>query len=178
VICVGEIRDGETAGMALQASQTGHLVLATLHASSNMATLVRLMDLGIKPLLLASALSVIVSQRLVRKLCDNCKKPTELSDERIEYLRSKSVDCSGMMEPCGCKHCRGTGFFGRTAIVDIMILDDDVRASLINNQLTPGDLKKKGDEKGRSTLIKEGLRKVMAGITTLDEVKRVTSNLG
>ncbi len=178
VICVGEIRDGETAGMALQASQTGHLVLATLHASSNMATLVRLMDLGIKPLLLASALSVIVSQRLVRKLCDNCKKPTELSDERIKYLRSKGMDCSRMMEPGGCKQCRGTGFYGRTAIVDIMILDDDVRASLINNQLTPGDLKKKGDEKGRSTLIKEGLRKVMAGITTLDEVKRVTSNLG
>ncbi len=83
-----------------------------------------------------------------------------------------------MMAPCGCKRCRGTGFFGRIAIVDIMTLDDDVKTNLINNQLTPGDLKKKGDEKGKSTLTKEGLRKVMAGITTLDEVKRVTSNLG
>ncbi len=101
VICVGEIRDGETAGMALQASQTGHLVLATLHASSNMATLVRLMDLGIKPLLLASALSVIVSQRLVRRLCDKCKKPAELSDEKVEYFRRKGMDCSGVMEPGG-----------------------------------------------------------------------------
>ena len=178
VICVGEIRDGETAGMALQASQTGHLVLATLHASSNMAVLVRLMDLGIKPLLLASALSVIVSQRLVRRLCDKCKKPAELSDGKIEYFRRKGMDCSGVMEPGGCKRCRGTGFFGRTAIVDIMMLDDDVRVNLINNQLKPGDLKKKGDEKGKSTLRKEGLRKVVAGITTLDEVKRVTSNLG
>ncbi len=83
-----------------------------------------------------------------------------------------------MMAPCGCKQCRGTGFFGRTAIVDIMMLDDNVKANLINNQLRPGDLKKKGDEKGKSTLRKEGLKKVMAGITTLDEVKRVTSNLG
>ena len=81
IIVVGEIRDAETAAMALQASQTGHLVLATLHSSSNLATLVRLMDLGVKPLLLSSALSLIVSQRLVRKLCDGCKRPADLSPQ-------------------------------------------------------------------------------------------------
>jgi general secretion pathway protein E len=178
VICVGEIRDGETAKMALQASQTGHLVLATLHSSSNMGTLVRLLDLGVKPLLLASSLSVVISQRLVRRLCDDCKRPAELSDEQIAGFERKGVDSSGIMEPRGCKNCRGTGFYGRTAIVDILTLDDDVKANLINNQLKPGDLKKAGDEKGRSTLRKEGLKKVLAGLTTFDEVKRVTSNLG
>lgn len=178
VISVGEIRDGETAGMALQASQTGHLVLATLHSSSNIGTLVRLMDLGIKPLLLASALSVIISQRLVRKLCDECKRPAQLSAEQIEGFRKRGLDPSGIMEAVGCRYCRSTGFRGRTAIVDILTLDDDVRANLINAELKPGDLKKKGDEKGRSTLRKEGLKKVLAGLTTLDEVKRVTSNLG
>jgi type II secretory ATPase GspE/PulE/Tfp pilus assembly ATPase PilB-like protein len=178
VICVGEIRDSETAEMALQASQTGHLVLATLHSSSNMATIVRLMDLGVKPLLLASALSVIISQRLVRRLCDKCKLPAELTDEQTEQLNRVGIDSSGVMEPVGCKMCRGTGFYGRTAILDIMIMDDGIRASLINNQMKPGDLKKKGDEAGRSRLRREGLKKVAEGLTTLGEVDRVTSNLG
>lgn len=178
VISVGEIRDGETAGMALQASQTGHLVLATLHSSSNIGTLVRLMDLGVKPLLLASALSVIISQRLVRKLCEDCKKPANLSDEQIEEFRKKGLDPSGIMEPVGCRNCRSTGFRGRTAIVDILTLDEGIRTNLINADLKPGDLKQKGDEKGRSSLRKEGLKKVLAGLTTLDEVKRVTTNLG
>jgi type II secretory ATPase GspE/PulE/Tfp pilus assembly ATPase PilB-like protein len=101
-----------------------------------------------------------------------------LSDEQIAGFERKGVDSSGIMEPRGCKNCRGTGFYGRTAIVDILTLDDDVKANLINNQLKPGDLKKAGDEKGRSTLRKEGLKKVLAGLTTFDEVKRVTSNLG
>lgn len=178
VISVGEIRDGETAGMALQASQTGHLVLATLHSSSNIGTIVRLMDLGVKPLLLASALSVIISQRLVRKLCDECKRPAQLSAEQVEGFRKRGLDPSAIMEPVGCRHCRSTGFRGRTAIVDILTLDDNIRANLINADLKPGDLKQKGDEKGRSSLRKEGLKKVLAGLTTLEEVKRVTTNLG
>ncbi|MBE0536048.1 MAG: type II/IV secretion system protein [Phycisphaerae bacterium] len=178
VISVGEIRDGETAAMALQASQTGHLVLATLHASSNLAALVRLMDLGIKPLLLASAITVIISQRLVRRLCDKCKRPAELSPEEVEGFRRKGLDCSGVMEPGGCKGCRGTGFHGRTALVDIMTVNDQVKANLLDGQLGFGDLKLQGDEKGRSTLRKEGLRRVLEGVTTLEEVKRVTSNLG
>jgi len=178
VICVGEIRDGETAAMALQASQTGHLVLATLHSSSNLAALVRLMDLGTRPLLLASALDVIVSQRLVRRLCDNCKKPARLSPQQIANFQRKAIDYRTIMEPNGCKQCRGTGFRGRTAILDVMRLDEDVKANLANERLSLGSLKKQGDEEGRSTLRKEGLRKVLAGITTLEEVQRVTSHLG
>jgi general secretion pathway protein E len=178
VICVGEIRDGETAAMALQASQTGHLVLATLHSSSNLAALVRLMDLGTRPLLLASALDIIVSQRLVRRLCDNCKKPARLSLQQIANFQRKAIDYRTIMQPNGCKKCRGTGYRGRTAILDVMRLNEDVKANLANERLSLGSLKKQGDNEGRSTLRKEGLRKVLTGMTTLDEVQRVTSHLG
>jgi len=178
VICVGEIRDEETAGMALQAAQTGHLVLATLHSSSNMAVLVRLMDLGVKPLLLASSLSVIVSQRLVRKLCDNCKKPAQLKPEQIEDFEKKGINHKAIMQATGCRQCRETGYSGRTGIFDVFYLDDQIKAKLVSNELSLGDMKRRGDEKGRSVLRKEGLKNVLAGITTIEEVRRVTSNLG
>ena len=178
MICVGEIRDSETAAMALQSSQTGHLVLATLHSSSNLSTLVRLLDLGIKPLLLSSALSMIVSQRLVRKLCEKCKTPAQLSDKQIADFQKRGIDVSNIMMAKGCKKCSDTGFVGRTALLDVLVLDDRIKAILADNKLSPGDLKKQGDEKGRSTLRKEGIKKVLAGITTLDEVKRVTANVG
>jgi len=178
VICVGEIRDAETAAMALQASQTGHLVLATLHGSSNMSALVRLMDLGVKPLMLASALNVIISQRLVRKLCEYCKSPAHLSGENISHFEQKGVDSSEIMQANGCNKCQGTGYSGRIGIFDILYMDDKLKSSIVNNKLSPGDLKKQGDEKVKSTLKKEGMKKVLAGITTLDEVKRVISNLG
>ncbi|NLH15809.1 MAG: type II/IV secretion system protein [Phycisphaerae bacterium] len=178
VICVGEIRDGETADMALQASHTGHLVLATLHSSSNLATLVRMMDLGIKPLVMASALSLVVSQRLVRKLCDFCKQPAELDAETIASLRKERFDPSKVLAPVGCTKCNQTGYLGRTALVDVMKLDDEIKAILGGSHLSLGDLKQKGDSLGRNNLKREGLKKVMAGLTTLDEVKRVVSNLG
>ena len=103
VICVGEIRDGETADMALQASQTGHLVLATLHSNSNLAALVRLMDLGVRPLLLASGLDVIVSQRLVRKICEHCKRPARLTEQQIANFQRKQIDYRTIMQANGCK---------------------------------------------------------------------------
>lgn len=178
VICVGEIRDGETADMALQASQTGHLVLATLHSNSNLAALVRLMDLGVRPLLLASGLDVIVSQRLVRKLCEHCKRPARLTEQQIANFQRKQIDYRTIMRANGCKRCRGTGFVGRTAILDVMRLNEDVKANLANERLSLGSMKKRGDEESKSTLRKEGLRKILAGITTLEEVQRVTSKLG
>ena len=178
VICVGEIRDSETADMALQASQTGHLVLATLHSSSNMAAIVRLMDLKVKPLMIASAVSMVISQRLVRKLCDNCKQPTDMTDEQLKHFRLKGIDTSKIMQANGCPKCHDTGYLGRTGIHDVMFLDETIKVQLMNNALSIGDMKQKGDESARSTLKKEGIKKVLAGITTFDEVKRVTSNLG
>jgi len=178
VICVGEIRDSETAQMAIQASHTGHLLLATLHSSSNMATLARLIDLGIKPLILASALQVIISQRLVRKLCENCKKPADLSDAKIVNLQRKGYDPSKIYQAIGCKKCNDTGYKGRVAIVDVMHLNSRIKEKLAADRLELGDLKREGDDKGRGNLRKEGLKKVIAGLTTFEEVKRVTTNLG
>jgi type II secretory ATPase GspE/PulE/Tfp pilus assembly ATPase PilB-like protein len=178
VIVAGEVRDAETAAMAFQASQTGHLVLATLHSSSNLATLVRLMDLGIKPLLLSSALSLIVSQRLVRKLCDNCKRPADLSTEQIEEFKMRGVNIKEVKTADGCKKCGGTGYYGRTAIMDVMILDEKIKTILADDRLSPGNLKKKGDERGKTALRREGMKKVLSGLTTLEEVKRVSTELG
>ena len=134
--------------------------------------------LGVKPLLLASGLNVIVSQRLVRKLCEHCKRPARLTKQQIANFQRKQIDHSTIMQAAGCKTCRGTGFIGRIAIVDIMRLDEDVKANLANDGLAMGSMKKQGDDKSRSNLKREGLRKVLAGLTTLEEVQRVTSNLG
>lgn len=178
VITVGEIRDNITAAMALQASQTGHLVLATLHSSSNLSALVRLMDLDVKPLLLASALSMIISQRLVRKLCDNCKVPAELTPGQIERFKSKGVDPSVIMQDGKCDQCGNTGFRGRLAITDILVINEKIKSLLTESNVSIGELKKQGDKKGKTTLQDDGLSKVFAGLTTLDEIRRVTSNLG
>jgi type II secretory ATPase GspE/PulE/Tfp pilus assembly ATPase PilB-like protein len=178
VICVGEIRDAETAGMAVQAAQTGHLVLATLHASSNMAALVRMMDLGVRPLLLASALSVIISQRLIRRLCDACKGPAELTQSQLEYCLQNNLSQKQIFKANGCGKCGGTGYYGRTAITDVMYMDDKLRHLLVSNTLTPADMKQKGDKDFFATLRRDGINKVLEGITTLEEVKRVTSHLG
>lgn len=178
VICVGEIRDSETAGMAVQASHTGHLVLSTLHSSSNVAAIIRMIDLGVKPLLLASALSVVVSQRLVRRLCDQCKAPAELSQKQADSFRSRHVDPGRIFQPIGCKACDGTGFHGRTAILDVTYMDEELKANLTKTDLSIADFKKQGDASARNNLKKEALRKVVAGVTTLDEVRRVISTLG
>jgi type II secretory ATPase GspE/PulE/Tfp pilus assembly ATPase PilB-like protein len=178
VISIGEIRDEETATIALQASQTGHLVLATLHSSSNKGSLVRLMDLGIKPLLLASALDVIMSQRLVRKLCDDCKRPDNLSDTQIARLTAKRIDSHTVMRAAGCRNCGWTGYRGRTGVFDITVLDGKIKAQLIDEKLSMGEFQKEGDEQGRTRMQKQAIQMVLTGKTSLDEAKRVILNLG
>ena len=178
VICVGEIRDAETAQMAIQASQTGHLVLATLHANSNMSALVRLIDLGVKPLLISSAVSVVISQRLIRCLCPYCKGPAELTQSQLDYCLKNTVDQKQILQAHGCGHCGGTGYYGRMAILDVMYMDNRLRTLLCNNQFMPGDMKKQGEKHFNSSLRKEGMIKVLEGITTLSEVKRLTVNEG
>jgi type II secretory ATPase GspE/PulE/Tfp pilus assembly ATPase PilB-like protein len=177
VICVGEIRDNETAAMAVQAAQTGHLVLATLHASSNMAAMVRLMDLSVRPLLLASALNVIISQRLIRRLCEHCKGPATLTQSQMDYCTQNNLSSSQILHAQGCGACGGTGYYGRTAIMDILYVNERIRTVLCNNTLSPGDLKQKGDKQFHATLRDIGTKKVLNGTTTLAEVKRVVSSL-
>jgi len=173
VICVGEIRDSETAEMALQASQTGHLVLATIHSNSNATALIRLLDLGITPLLLSSGLSVIISQRLLRRLCDNCKTRATLTQSQIHMFRKKKINYTSLCQSVGCDVCSGEGFYGRTAIFDILLLDDQLRTSIGNSTLSIEQLRKDGDKRGKSNLQKQGLKKVVSGITSLEELDRV-----
>ena len=173
VICVGEIRDEETAEIALRASQTGHLVLATVHCNSNPAALIRLLDLGISPLLLSSGLSLLVSQRLVRRLCKRCRKPAKLNESLVREFESKKIDYTKMFDANGCRQCNGTGYRGRIAVLDVMPVTDEFKADIADNKAIIDELKSKGSKKSRTNLRKEGLKKVSLGITSLEELKRV-----
>jgi type II secretory ATPase GspE/PulE/Tfp pilus assembly ATPase PilB-like protein len=173
VICVGEIRDEETASIALRASQTGHLVLATIHSNSNASALVRLMDLGVSPLLISSGLSLALSQRLLRKLCDKCKVPAQLTPSQIHDFQRQKVNYTNIFQAQGCDACYGTGYRGRTAICDIWLFDDKLKAAVAHNEPLIDEMRKEGDKKGRSNLQKQGLKKVVSGITSLEELKRV-----
>ncbi len=178
VICVGEIRDAETAQIALQAAQTGHLVMATLHSSSNIAAVVRLLDLGVRPLLIASALKAVISQRLVRKLCPFCKGPASLSQSQMDYCTQNKLDAAAFMQANGCGHCGGTGYYNRTAMMDVMVMDDALRQTLCNGTVSAGELKERGDKQFYATLRRVGMQLITDGQTTLAEIKRVTSNIG
>jgi len=173
VICVGEIRDEETAEMALRAAQTGHLVFATIHCDSNATAMIRLLDLGVSGLLLSAGLSLIVSQRLLRCLCEHCKTPAHLKDSQIDTFQKKGIDGSQVFEAVGCKLCEGTGYFGRTAICDLLVVDDAVKAQISSAEGMVAKLKMEGDKKGKSSLRKHGLKKIVAGVTSLKELKRI-----
>jgi len=173
VICVGEIRDEETAEIALRAAQTGHLVLATVHCDSNAAAVIRLLDLGVSPLLLSSGLSLLVSQRLLRRLCEHCKKPAKLSHGLIQEFKEKRIDCTHMFEPKGCRRCDGTGYLGRMAICDPLVVTNELRADIAENKALLSELRAQGRRRDRTNLRKEGLKKVTSGITSLEELKRV-----
>jgi type II secretory ATPase GspE/PulE/Tfp pilus assembly ATPase PilB-like protein len=174
VICVGEIRDEETAEIALRAAQTGHLVVATLHCDSNTAALMRLMDLGVSPLLLSSGLNLVVSQRLLRCLCERCKEPAYLSDNQLEKLGDKGIEHPHVFAAIGCRRCEKTGYLGRTAVCDILVVDDRLKAEMARGESLIDRLRAEGDSKGRSHLRKQGFMKVVAGVTSMEELKRVT----
>jgi len=173
VICVGEIRDEETAEIALRASQTGHLVLATIHCDSNATALIRLLDLGVSPLLLSSGLSLLSSQRLLRRLCKHCKRPAQLSHSQIREFQRKGIDYTNMFEAVGCKHCDETGYFGRTMICDLLPITEQLKVDIANNEALIVELRTEGNKKGKTNLRKEGLKRVVSAITSLEELKRV-----
>jgi type II secretory ATPase GspE/PulE/Tfp pilus assembly ATPase PilB-like protein len=174
IICVGEIRDEETASIALKASQTGHIVLATLHSSSNSASLVRLLDLGISHLLMASGLNLMISQRLVRKLCNECKTNASLSNSQIKALQQKNIDPANIYAPVGCIKCSDTGYKGRIGVFDVMVIDNDIKRKISEGKITVAS-SAKDDEQMKSNLHKQAMRLVIAGTTSLDEIKRISS---
>ncbi|AVM46403.1 hypothetical protein C5Q97_17495 [Victivallales bacterium CCUG 44730] len=177
IICLGEIRDEETAQVSAHAAQTGHLIIATVHSNDNLGTIDRLVNLGIPLRSVAATLQLIVSQRLVRKLC-RCKKPVELSPELKEYFKSQNLSTKNVCGPVGCRECDGTGYSGRTALFDLMIMNNSLRSALEAEGATLSSIKEKIEaEHGSTILAYEGFKLVAAGVTSVDEVERVTLNL-
>jgi type IV pilus assembly protein PilB len=175
IIMLGEIRDLETASIAIQASLTGHLVFSTLHTNDAPSAVARLADIGVKPFLIASAVRAIEAQRLVRKLCADCKTPTSLSDRELRALGLEVAQLSEatLFGPGGCGKCRQNGYRGRMSLVEIFTIDDEVR-NMINQQLTTPQLRKRARELGMRTMREDGIRKVLSGSTTAEEVIEAT----
>ena len=181
IIMVGEIRDLETATIAIQSSLTGHLVFSTLHTNDAPSSVTRLLDLGVEPYLVASSLNAILAQRLARKVCPDCKEAMPLdeakarlrgwSEEDLAFLRALGV--RETVRPRGCDACFKTGFVGRTAIFELLVMTDELR-ELVERRTPAGELKKAALGKGFVTLRKDGLRRVASGMTTLEEVWSVT----
>jgi type IV pilus assembly protein PilB len=173
VLMVGEIRDRETAQIAIESALTGHLVLSTLHTNDAPMAAARMIDMGIEPFLIASGLECVVAQRLVRRLCEDCRQPTEVTAMDLEYS-GLPVDGGGFMayEPGGCMRCGETGFRSRVGIYEVMALSEEVRALILRKAPTD-EIAAAAVAGGMRRLPEDGLEKVRAGMTTVSEVLRV-----
>ncbi len=176
VIMVGEIRDQETADIAIRAALTGHLVFSTLHTNDSAGGITRLVDMGIEPFLVSSSVEALVAQRLIRRLCPKCKRPWAVDMAFLESLGFPldKLKAGTICEPVGCEECRGTGYAGRTGIYEILVVSDAIRQMIVDRR-SSADIKMQALEHGMRTLRTDGWRKVLGGVTTLEEVIRVTS---
>ena len=174
VIMVGEIRDKETAEIAINASLTGHLVLSTLHTNDAAGTPTRLIDMGVEPFLVASSILGIVAQRLIRKVCTKCREPHTPTSFEMQELGLTSVPKGAtIFKPVGCPSCSKSGYSGRTVIHELMIFDDNIRSLIIRNT-DSNTIKKAAVAQGMKTLREDGVNKVLTGMTTIDELMRAT----
>lgn len=176
IIMIGEIRDQETASIAVQASITGHLVVSTLHTNSAASTITRLADMGIEPYLIADSTIGVIAQRLVRRLCPECKKPKKADAEELELLMQKPDADVTIYEPCGCTKCDGTGFRGRIGVYEIMEVTQPLK-NIISKHGTAEEIKEKALEEGMSTLRMSATKYVLKGITSIPEMMRVSFDL-
>lgn len=178
IILVGEIRDFETADIAIKAALTGHLVLSTLHTNDAPSTIARLINMGIEPFLVSSAVRLVVAQRLIRRLCANCKKPAKvpvqtLIDVGFAPDEAKSIQ---IFEPNGCEKCSSTGYKGRVGLFEVMEIDEELREQIMVGAST-SELRQKAKEKGMLTLRQSGIEKIKVGSTSIDEVLRESTKL-
>ncbi|MDG4560281.1 MAG: type II secretion system ATPase GspE [Candidatus Competibacter sp.] len=177
VIMIGEMRDVETAGIAVQSALTGHLVLSTLHTNDAAGSITRLLDMGVEDYLLTSTINGILAQRLVRLLCTQCRQPypalPELADELRLHRFSDTRDIT-LYKPVGCEQCGGTGYRGRAAIMEFLVMSDPLRRMVLKHA-DAGELQAAAQKEGMDTMYEDGLRKAVAGLTTIEEVLRVTS---
>ena len=172
VVMIGEIRDLETAQIAIQASLTGHLVLSTLHTNNAVSSITRLRDMGIEPFLLSSSLLGVLAQRLVRLLCPHCKTPYTATANDCEVLGIESTNAPTLYRPNGCEHCRQLGYHGRTGLYEFVIVDETMRA-LIHDQKDEMTMNRHARTQTPS-IREDGIQRVLAGETTIDELVRVT----
>jgi general secretion pathway protein E/type IV pilus assembly protein PilB len=175
IIMLGEIRDMETASIAINASLTGHLVFSTLHTNDAPGAVTRLIDIGVKPFLVASSTRCLMAQRLVRKICKKCAAPYEPTDAELRSLgiKREEVKNANVMKGKGCTNCNGSGNRGRFGIFEIFVVDDEAR-KLIYDRVPTNVLRARAREMGMRTLREDGIRKVLAGLTTPEEVIRAT----
>jgi type IV pilus assembly protein PilB len=174
-IMVGEIRDQETAQIAIQSALTGHLVFTTVHANNVTDVIGRFINMGVEPYNFVSALNCIMAQRLVRIICPNCKRPKQLTGQEMQDSGLDPAVWSSvpLVEGAGCLECSGTGFHGRTAICELLDLTDRIREMIVDRRPT-SEIKRVAREEGMLTLRESGLAKIRAGITTLKEINKVT----
>jgi type IV pilus assembly protein PilB len=172
IVMVGEIRDTETADIAIRASLTGHLVLTTLHTNSAIATIPRLIDMGVEPYLVVSSLSGIVAQRLVRKNCSRCRKEVDPSEMEKNLFKKRGIKPGKISHGTGCAACNDTGYKGRVAIQEVLVIDDEIKQMMMNNQSMTA-IRDYAMRQGMIFLIDDGLLKVKQGLTTVEEVLRV-----
>jgi len=175
IIMIGEIRDLETAAIATNASLTGHLVFSTLHTNDAPSAIARLVDIGVQPFLVATSIRAIMAQRLVRRLCSNCKAPGELNEGELRALRieASQLGSARIMKPVGCDRCRQSGYKGRMGIFEIFLVDDEVR-HMVNEKASTLQLRNRARELGMRTLREDGVRKVLSGMTSAEEVISIT----
>ncbi len=175
VVMVGEIRDEETARIAIQASLTGHLVLSTLHTNDAPSSITRLINIGIEPFLIAASTNSVLAQRLVRRNCEHCRTAYTPSPESASYLEMFGFNTQSLVRGAGCDRCRHTGFQGRIGIFELLTIDDTYR-DIITNSPTVTELRRLCKERGMVSLRDDGFRKVEQGATTVEEVMRVTTS--
>jgi type IV pilus assembly protein PilB len=176
VIMLGEIRDAETAHIAVQAALTGHLVLSTLHTNDAPSSITRLINIGVEPYLISAGMNAVLAQRLIRRICNECKEPMKSEDEAMrEFLSTHGFDPDKVYKGRGCDKCRNTGYKGRVGIYELLVLDDVAR-DLIVKSPNVTELRRICQERGMVTLRQDGLAKVAAGLTTIEEVLAATEN--
>jgi general secretion pathway protein E len=172
VILVGEIRDAETANIAIQSALTGHLVLSSIHANDAVSVVLRLLDLGVEPFLVSSALIGVVAQRMARRICPNCSRPVQASsEEKIIYAQEMGEEREEFYYGAGCKSCSSSGYRGRTGIFEILCTSDSIKSMLVKGAAA-SELRKQAIKEGMITLLRDGMYKVKKNITTPSEVLR------
>jgi type IV pilus assembly protein PilB len=175
VVMLGEVRDTDTARIAIQASLTGHLVLSTLHTNDAPGSITRLINIGVEPYLIGSAVNACLAQRLVRQICDHCKVNVTPDETVAEHLAMFGIPLDKVCAGEGCDRCRNTGFAGRVGLYELLLLDDQLR-DLIAANPNVAEFRRICVERGMVTLRQDGFRKVASGMTTIDEVMRVTES--